>query len=327
VTEARRAEVREPPGFAARLVVDCVVTHHLNPFASGVVRFNEILAERLGVPYLGLFDDRLLEHKRPLLSLKVSELGGDEREALERLLDGRGYQVYLHDWSGLPLERRLATGAQHVWCGNLEISELISGLNANTEVVWTPGLLADERRYHPAEISLFSFGMAHKIRADMFRRLRNLLERSGRSYAIYVSSANHETKSIRDAQAVFEEMNEIFPHGLYFLGNLSDVAVYNHLQTTTYFASFFPRGVRDNNTSVAAAMEQGSVVITNLDRFSPPHLVHMENVIDINRCEALPTDPLVIKRLSLGAMEAARSRSWDRLANRLQFRDARSGSG
>ncbi len=57
----------------------------------------------------------------------------------------------------------------------------------------------------------------------------------------------------------------MFP-SLYFLGNLSDVAVYNELRRATFFAAFFDGGVRANNTSVAAAMETGAVVITNLDQ-------------------------------------------------------------
>jgi hypothetical protein len=302
------------------LAVDCVVTYHLNPFASGVVRFNEILANRLGVPYLGLFDERLTGFERPLLSFKVAELSEDDQRRFEALLDRQHWRVhlYLHAWAGLPLEERLVAEAEFVWCGNLEVRDRIRGVARNAEAVWTPGLLLDQRVYTPAEISVFSFGMAHKIRRDMFRRLRELLEESGRSYAIYVSSANHETRSVRDAQLVFDEMSEIFPHGLYFLGNLSDVAVFNHLRTTTFFAAFFPSGVRDNNTSVAAAMEHGSVVITNLDDYSPAHLRHMENVIDIAHCDSLPADPLVIKRMSLAAMESARERGWDRLAERFR---------
>ena len=35
-------------------------------------------------------------------------------------------------------------------------------------------------------------------------------------------------------------MHEVFP-SLYFLGNLSDVAVYNQLREATFFAAFFPR--------------------------------------------------------------------------------------
>ena len=51
-----------------------------------------------------------------------------------------------------------------------------------------------------------------------------------------------------------------------------------------------------NVAHVAAAMDHGSIVITNLDEWSPPELVHMENVIDIRRCDELPLDPLVDRK-------------------------------
>ncbi len=136
--------------------------------------------------------------------------------------------------------------------------------------------------------------MAHKIRTDLFQRLRALLDASGRSYAVYVSAANHETTRMKDAHLIFDEMHELFPETLYFLGNLSDVAVFNYLRSSTFFATFFLGGVRANNGTVAAAMEKGAVVITNLDEHSPPELVHLENVIDVERCEELPLDPLVL---------------------------------
>ena len=205
-----------------------------------------------------------------------------------------------------------------MFCGNLEVLDGAAAINPVAEPVWTPGLLLDQRLYTPAQLSVFSFGMAHKIRVEEFRRLRRLLETSARSYIITVSSANHETASMRDAQTVFEEMREIFPDALYFMGNLSDVAIYNALQTSTFFAAFFERGVRANNTSVAAAMEQGAVVITNLDRHSPREFQHMVNVIDIEQAEALPTDPLVLRRISVAAMETARSRGWEQLIARMR---------
>jgi pimeloyl-ACP methyl ester carboxylesterase len=152
--------------------------------------------------------------------------------------------------------------------------------------------------------------------AGLCRDLRELLDALGRSYAVYVSAATHETAALEDAQAVFEEMRAIFPR-LYFLGNLSDVAVSNELRRATFFAAFFPRGVRANNTSVAAAMELGAVVITNLDRYSPSDLVHMKNVIDLRQCESLPTDPLDLERLRGVAAETVRRRDWDALVARL----------
>jgi hypothetical protein len=65
-------------------------------------------------------------------------------------------------------------------------------------------------------------------------------------------------------------------------------------------------------------MELGAVVITNLDRYSPPELVHMDNVIDIEQCDELPSDPLVLRRIGVRAMETARARSWDALIAQLR---------
>jgi hypothetical protein len=297
--------------------IAAVVTHHRSGFRSGVARFNELLADRLGVPLYGLDDDGP-GWDRSLLSFKVAELSPADRNVLAARLDQLGWdgEIYLHDFADLELERELVARARRVHCGNLEIHARVRMLNPRSEAVWAPGLIVDRRPYEEAEVSVFSFGMAHKIRTDMFRRLRELLDGLGRSYALYVSAANHETASLEDAEAVFEEMHEIFP-SLYFLGNLSDVAVYNRLRRATFFAAFFDRGVRANNTSVAAAMETGAVVITNLDAYSPPEYRHMENLIDIERSLELPSDPAVLDRLRERAAETARSRGWDELVERL----------
>jgi hypothetical protein len=304
-------------GSAAR--VEAVVTHHRDGFRSGVARFNELLAARLGVPLYGVDDDSKPGWAKSLFSFKVSEMGDWERDALAARIAGvdwRG-EVYLHEWSGLGLEREIVGRAGRVHCGNLEILEQIRGLTSEPDDVWTPGLLVDRRDYEPADISVFSFGMAHKIQTEAFRRLRALLDRSGRSYTVYVSAANHETSSLEDAESVFREMHEVFP-SLYFLGNLSDVAVHNQLREATFFAAFFPKGVRANNTTVAAAMETGAVVITNLDEHSPAEYVHMENVVDIGRCEELPTDRAVLDGIRARAVETARSRGWDELVERMR---------
>jgi hypothetical protein len=304
------------PGSA--LGIQAVVTHHHDGFRSGVARFNELLAERLGVPLYGLADDSSAGWARSLLSFKAGEMSPDDRDALaERLgrADWRG-EVYLHEYAGVPLELQILRRAVRVHCGNLEIYEQVRGLNPASSAVWTPGLLVDRRDYEVADLSVFSFGMAHKIQTDRFRRLRELLDASARSYAVYVSAANHETSSLEDAEAVFEEMHGIFPT-LYFLGNLSDVAVYNQLRRSTYFAAFFPDGVRANNTTVAAAMEIGAVVITNLDRYSPPEYVHLENVVDVERCAGLPCDPAVLDGIRARAVETAAARGWDQLVERM----------
>lgn len=269
------------------------------------------------MPLLGVLDEDVLGYAAPLLSFKPAELSPEEavdwEERFEELREGRRLRLFLHDWAGLPLEERMCAAAEHVYCGNHEIEARVRPLNPSVETLWAPGLVLDDRVFEPAELSVFSFGMAHKVNTTLFRRLRQLLDGSGKSYSVFVSNANHETATLRDAQLVFEQMQEIFPRGLYFMGNLSDVAVYNHLIRTTFFAAFFRKGVRANNTSVASAMEHGAVVITNLDEHSPPYLRHLDNVIDLDRCDRLPSDPLVLKRISVRAMETARAHSWEAL--------------
>jgi hypothetical protein len=297
-------------------MIDAVVSHHMNPFRSGVSRFNELLAGALGVPFVPIREAP--GYRSPLLSFKCSELDSAERDVLAAGVERWEHEVFLHEWAGLELERRLASSARRVLCGNHAIAEQVAGLNGRVETLWTPGLIVEQRRIAPTEVSVFTFGMAHKIRTDQFRRLREVLEASGRSYAIHVSAANHETATMRDAELVFAEMDEIFPDRMYFLGNLSDLAVVHELSRCTFFAAFFEGGVRANNTSVASAMERGAVVITNLDDGSPEELRHMDNVIDLNQTTELPFDPLALGRIRVRAMETRRERGWDALAQRLR---------
>jgi hypothetical protein len=117
--------------------VRAVVTHHRDGFRSGVARFNELLAERLGVPLYGLDDDWPGVYS--LLSFKVGEMDMAERAAVSERLDGWEGEAYLHEWGGLPLEEEIVRRAARVHSGNLEIQEAVASLNPAAEVVWTPG--------------------------------------------------------------------------------------------------------------------------------------------------------------------------------------------
>jgi hypothetical protein len=300
--------------------VDAVVTHHRDSFRSGVGRFNELLAERLGVPVVGIRKLLTAGCSRPLLSFKVVELAPAELGVLEELVETRPFEweLFLHVYEGLPVEEALVRGAAHVHAGNHEVYAQVEGLTRSADTLWSPGLILDERTFTSTDISVFSFGMAHKIRTDLFERLRELLDATGRTYAVYLSAANHETTRMRDAHLIFDELHEIFPETLYFLGNLSDLAVYNYLRSSTFFASFFLGGVRANNGSVAAAMEKGAVVITNLDEHSPPEFVHKENLLDIAQLTELPTGVGELGGISRRAVETAHARGWDALVDRLR---------
>ena len=65
-------------------------------------------------------------------------------------------------------------------------------------------------------------------------------------------------------------------------------------------------------------MESGCAVITNLDEHSPEGLVHMANVVDINRCDRLP-DMEQAQRIGRAARDIAKSRyGWEQLVAQLR---------
>src|SRR6266567_3202918 len=100
--------------------IEAVVTHHRDGFRSGVARFNELLAERLGVPLRGL--DELAGLRRPLLSFKVREFDAAAAAAVSAwLAQADTWELFLHEYADLELERRLVAGAARVHCGNAAI--------------------------------------------------------------------------------------------------------------------------------------------------------------------------------------------------------------
>jgi hypothetical protein len=229
-----------------------------------------------------------------------------------------GYEIFLHAFDGTPLEQRLIAGASRVYIGNRELSAQLAPLRPDAVELFCPGTLLNPQRFQRTELSVFTFGMAHKIRVPLYRRLHDLLEATGQSYSVYVSTALHENTSFDGSFVVrFEELQAIFSN-IYFMGYLSDTAVFNHLVDCTFLAAFFEKGLRANNTSVNAAMECGCAVITNLDEHSPRGLVHMKNVIDINACDRLPGDEQAAA-IGRAAREIAHADyGWDQLVAQLR---------
>jgi hypothetical protein len=272
-------------------MIDCIAGYHLNPWTCGIAKFNAILARHLTLPVVGIGSPDLDAYRRPLLSLKLSEFTPEDTQALQAWIDtheGR-YELFLHAFDGSDVERALLAKAARVYCGNRELSHQLAPARADVVELFCPGTLLNPQRFQRTELSVFTFGMAHKIRVPLYRRLRELLEATGKSYSVYVSTALHENTSFDGSFVVrFEELQALFGTHVYFMGYLSDTAVFNHLVECTYLAAFFEKGLRANNTTVNAAMECGCAVITNLDEHSPTGLVHMKNVIDINQCERLP---------------------------------------
>ena len=306
--------------------MDCILGYHLNPLACGIAKFNLALANQLGVPVLSLFDPSASSARRPLLSIKLSEFTYNHGRDLERFLDERpatqSLRLFLHAYDETDLEKRMIAQAEIVYAGNAELAARLRSVRPDVVEAWCPGILIDAEPFVKTELSVFTFGMAHKVRGEYYRKLDELLKRTGKSYSLYLSTALHEGMSIETAfDAAVKNIRDAFSGPVYFLGFLSDAAVLHYLQTTTYFAAFFPHGVRANNTSVNSAMNAGAVVVTNLDDGSPSGYRHMHSVIDVTTCSELPTDGEVLRGIGRNATAEAKLLSWDALAERLVSSD------
>ena len=302
-------------------MIDCIAGYHLNPWTCGIAKFNAILAKHLDVNVIGIRAVELGSFERPLLSLKLSEFNTRDAEDLDLWASAHQgqFELFLHAFDGTPIEQRLVASAGRVYVGNMELFHTLRHARPDVEELFCPGTILNPQRFMRTDISVFTFGMAHKIRVPLYRRLHELLEATGLTYSVYVSTALHENTSFDGSFVVtFEELQSIFNGNVYFMGYLSDTAVFNHLLDNTYLAAFFEKGLRANNTTVNAAMECGCAVITNLDDHSPAGLSHMKNVIDINQCERLP-DATDAERIGRAAREIAHAEyGWDQLVTQLR---------
>ena len=178
--------VSEPVGTGG---VDAVLGYHLNPLTCGVAKFNLLLARRLQVPMLGLFDGRVATLRHPLLSLKLSEFTETDTAALASIVETaswrRRFMLFLHAWSDTPVEQVLLSRAATVFCGNAELVAVLRARRADIQESWCPSTLLEPQRFNPRGLSVFAFGMAHKVRSELHRTVQTLLERTGQPYSVY----------------------------------------------------------------------------------------------------------------------------------------------
>ncbi len=130
---------------ALRRMIDAVVSHHMNPFRSGVARFNELLAEHLGVPFV-VARTTPRELRCPLLSFKFSELGeADARGASRpRLARWSGPSCSCTSGAALPLELRLlGRRAPRAVRQPRDRARSARRRTRGVEELWTPGLIVE----------------------------------------------------------------------------------------------------------------------------------------------------------------------------------------
>ena len=268
-----------------------IVSYHTNPYTCGVARFNHSLASTTGVPLIGL--DSYLSASGSgavLLSIKLEEISARMLVLLaEKLKEGAPpYLLFLHGTNGSDLEAELCRAAIRVFAASVEIATKVRAVRSDVVAVFAPGAPVLPRQT-PVDCTLLTFGMAHKIRSDGYRRLAALMEGDCRTFRLEISTALHEGGTFdENFFVVGEEISVAFAGNVRFLGFLADAEVSDRLREVDALVAFFPRGARENNTTVLSAMTHGCAVITNLDAESPPWMVHEKTVFDINMLTALP---------------------------------------
>jgi hypothetical protein len=171
-----------------------VVSLHTNPTQCGVAKFGKQLADRLGIPFVPLHGGGW--GTSPLFSLKWSEvLNSPDASVLELRSYARHsgkyleFGVFWHDAG----DERVTAGAKHVFYADPSLGS--PGL-------WCPSLITP--RKSPAR--LFSFGMAHKLQTDKYRRVRELLDKAEQPYHLRVSVGLHEGTSLDGAEKHFDAL-------------------------------------------------------------------------------------------------------------------------
>jgi len=297
-----------------------VVSLHVNPYTCGVARFNRSLAEVLQVPLISL--SAYLESTPPgetLLSLKMEELSESEAAALISMLSSNrlGFSYFVHDFTESKLQAFLATNASRVFANSKELSEAIRAIRADVVAVYSPGAKVRPAMTRP-DLRLLTAGMAHKIRAKGYGDLAKLLSRDPRRVRLEITTAIHEGQRFDESFfSVTNEIREVFQHEIHFCGFLSDEELSQRLHECDAYVAFFPRGVRENNTTVLSAMAHGCPVITNLDSMSPSWMRHGATLFDVGSLSEFPSSSQLIA-IGAAGREIATTYNFERLAQLLK---------
>jgi hypothetical protein len=271
-------------------MIDSVVSFHVNPYTCGVARFNKSLAEELGVPLVELSAYVASPTANALLSIKLVEIEPAVLADLARVV-GKipTFDMFWHDLDESPLELELLTRARRNFTGNSEMARVLASRSISATPLFAPGVpvVPDDA---DVDLTLLTFGMAHKVRAERYRQLGVLLARDSRTARLEISTALHEgTTFSEEFFSVNSDISRVFEGRVSFLGFLADDEVSRRLRRAHAMVAFFPRGARENNTSILAALNHGCALITNLDEESPEWLMHGETCFDIDLLTTFPT--------------------------------------
>lgn len=244
-------------------MIDAVLSYHMNPQTCGVAKFNQQLAQRLGVPMLNAMKQPVAY---PLISVKNSEIN-DDQWPLEAMWY-RQFDLFLHDVPrGLCRDECLRT-ARRVFAGNTEIASALRHLRLDITVAFCPSTISGTA--HRGSYRVLAFGMAHKLNLPHFERLKEQLDREHPDYTIELSTAVHEGSPWDEALTEsVAAMRGVFGPRLRVLGFLGDDALARLLEEVDAVAAYFTPALRANNTTYWAAVDAGKTIYTNRDELSP----------------------------------------------------------
>jgi hypothetical protein len=299
-----------------------VISFHTNPYTCGVARFNQALAKSMQVPIESISQFVASRQKVSLLSLKFDEI---PVEVSERLLEGINqesavFDLFLHGINRSVIETKFITKASRVIVASREYADLISEQRKDVIALFAPGAGMSGLR-STFDITLLTFGMAHKIRSEGYRKLGAILKPDSRTFQLEISTALHDGTSFsEDFFSVGSEIGEVFDGNVSFLGFLADDEVSRRMSEADALVAFFPSGVRENNTTVLSAMAHGCAVITNLDGYSPPWMKHGESVFDVNQLAEFPSSA-ELSAVRIGAKKAVSPYNFEQLSKLLLKRE------
>lgn len=238
-------------------MVDAVLSYHTNPQTCGVAKFNQLLAQKLGVPFAPL--THLGRYAHPLVSIKGSEIGP--------WMWPQGnfpYDLFAHDAA----LREWVHGATTIYAGNAEIARELRQTRPDVIEAFCPSTVQGDPTRGAYRVLVF--GMANKLAIEYFKDLKIRLDAEHPDYTVSLSTAVHEGSpwdtTITDA---IDAMRGVFGDKLRVLGFLADDALAKELQECDAVAAFFVPALRANNTSAWAAIWAGKRLFTNIDHDSP----------------------------------------------------------
>lgn len=249
--------------------------YHMNPLTCGVAKFNVQLAKRLGVPYVPLGTPVSL----PLLSIKASEIPDKTRLFAGDVLEE--FDLFLHG----PCPEYLIEAARYIYCGNRALLIMARTIRLDAIAAWCPSTITGDPTRGAYRVLIF--GMAHKLHPAHMVALKAQLDAEHPDYTVALSTAVHEgtpwDTGLADSLAL---MRAIFGSRLRELGYLGDDALARELQECDAVAAYFDPAVRENNTSIWAAVDAGKRIYTNTDALSPvlqPGIYTWDALVEIVR--------------------------------------------